>query len=390
MRFMVVYFLVAAAGCGAVIEPGHRGLLFKPRAGGLQHDVLGPGYHRVGVYGRIDDFDVTYSTKKELLHTISQEGLSMNVRVAIIYRPVVSELYDLDTEIGPNYYDEVVGPEFRTATRGVFARHSYAEVQRINEKVEDEIEAEVRRRISGKHIEISSVTLEALDYAPEIAAARQATLVGEQDAIRRKTAQEAEAARQSAEQIHNAERAQFAREQEAQKAKMEADAATMRQANELRLDTERSQHAREQAELKAQMDAEATLREKQNERALAEEQAAIEKVQAQITVAKAKADAQAITVLAKAHAAEKRAEASTLTPLKVQMEVMSRGFDALSKLGGEGTSFIFGDWSHVPSFLFPQTPAYRGLFPGMGGDSSKPIASRSTRNQTSTEVTPLE
>jgi regulator of protease activity HflC (stomatin/prohibitin superfamily) len=357
MRSIALFSLLAVAGCGATIEPGHRGLLFKPRKGGLQHDVLGPGYHHVGTYGRIDDFDVTYSTRKEELHTISQEGLSVNVRVAIIFRPIVSELYDLDTEIGPNYYDEVVGPEFRTATRGVFARHSYLEVQRINEKVEDEIEAEVRRRINGKHVEVSSVTLEALEYAPEIAASRQATIVGEQDAIRRKTALEADAQRQKAEQAHAAERENFAQQHVA----------------------EREQFARDQLAIKAKQEAEAALREKQAERALAEEESAIEKVRSEtegaVKIAKAKADAQAISVLAKAHAEEKRVEANTLTPLKVQMEVMMHGYDALAKLGGENTSFIFGDWSHVPNFLFPQTPAYRSLFPGVGG-TGKPVASR--------------
>ncbi len=82
--------LAAAAGCGAIVEPGHRGLLFSPRRGGLQTEVLAPGYHRVGYFGRLDDFDVTYSTRKEDIHTISSEGLTMDVRVDIIFRPIVA------------------------------------------------------------------------------------------------------------------------------------------------------------------------------------------------------------------------------------------------------------------------------------------------------------
>ncbi len=301
--------LGTASGCGAVIEPGHRGLLFNPRRGGLQQGVLQPGYHRVGVYGRVDDFDVTYSTKHEELSTISSEGLKLDIKLSIIYRPIVSELYDLDIEIGPNYYDEVVGPEFRTAARGVFARHSYLEVQKINEKLEDEIEAEVRRRIHGKHIEISSITMEAVDYAPEIAAAVRAKLVGEQEAIRRKAALEADALRQTLELQHQAER--------------------------------------------EKLQTEAEIRQKEKERKLAEEQATIERVQAeteaQTRLVRAKSEAQAISVLAEAKAKEKRAEATTLTPLMVQMHA----YDALAKLGGHGSNILLGDWSHVPNFLFP-------------------------------------
>jgi regulator of protease activity HflC (stomatin/prohibitin superfamily) len=301
--------LALFCGCGEVIEPGHRGVLFDPRHGGLQHEVLGPGYHRIGVWGRVDDFDVTFSTRKEDLHTISAEGLGMEVKVAIIFRPIVSELYDLVVEVGPNYYDEVVGPEFRTAARGVFARHSYLEVQRINEKLEDEIEAEVRRRIQGRHIEITSITLEGVDYAPEIAAAVRGKLVGEQEALRKKAALEADALRQKLELEHAAER--------------------------------------------DKLSAEAELRKKEKERRLAEEQSAIDKVTSETEAAteltKAKAEAESIRLLAKAHAEERKNEAVTLTPLMV----MIHAYDALAKLGGSGTTVMLGDWSRVPQFLFP-------------------------------------
>jgi hypothetical protein len=83
--------LSALVGCGgAIVEPGHRALFFDPRNKGLQHEVLGPGYYRLGMYGRLDDFDVTYSTHKEAIHTTSAEGLTIDIHLAVIYRPVVS------------------------------------------------------------------------------------------------------------------------------------------------------------------------------------------------------------------------------------------------------------------------------------------------------------
>jgi hypothetical protein len=39
MRSIVLVTLLLG-GCGYVIEPGHRGLLFNPRRGGLQQGVL--------------------------------------------------------------------------------------------------------------------------------------------------------------------------------------------------------------------------------------------------------------------------------------------------------------------------------------------------------------
>jgi regulator of protease activity HflC (stomatin/prohibitin superfamily) len=324
MRYLVLVSILVG-GCGYTIEPGHRGLYFDARHGGLRHDVLQPGWHRVGVFSRVDDFDVTYSTRKEEIHTVSSEGLTMDLKVALIFRPIISELYDLDVEIGPEYYDEVVGPEFRTATRGVFARHSYLEVQKNNEKIEDEVEAEVRRRIAGKHVEISSVTLEEVSYAPEIANAVRAKLVGAEEALRKKAALEADALRQKLELEHEAER--------------------------------------------EKLTTEAALRRKEHERKLAEEQSQIDRVKAQTeaetTLTRAKAEAEQLRLLAHAHAEEKKAEAQHLTPLMVMMH----GYDALAKLGGDGTNVMLGDWSRVPSFLFPSLPGFPSLQSG-----ARPVA----------------
>ena len=80
----LLLLVMVSTGCGEIIEPGHRGLYFA-RHGGLQHDVLPPGWHGRGPRDRIDDFDVTYQTRKEEIRTVSSEGLNMELKVALIY-----------------------------------------------------------------------------------------------------------------------------------------------------------------------------------------------------------------------------------------------------------------------------------------------------------------
>ncbi len=312
---------LSSTGCAyQVLEPGHRGLRFEPQEG-LHHEVLQPGKHNLGWCflrdcGRIDDFDVTYSTQREEIITSSSEGLALDLRLAVIFRPVVSELYELDSEVGPNFYEEVVGPEFRSASRGVFARHSYTELAVKNEKIEDEIEAEVRRRTRGKHVEIASITLEQIGYAPEIAKAVRERIIGEQEAVRQKAAMENDAIRQ-----------RLSLEQEAAKTKLRI----------------------ENAQAETRMQTELELQKKKNERAVAEEQAALEKANAQALLAHSRAEAESIAILARAHAEENRAQTLTLSPLSVQMAA----YEALGKLGGTGTTIMLGDFSRAPQFLFP-------------------------------------
>ncbi len=340
MRSLVFVGSVAAAwaavGCSyALVEPGHRGLRFDPD-NGINHEVLGPGNYHLNTFcflkpacSRVDDFDVTFSTRKEVITAISSEGLKMTAHLALIYRPIISELYELDTEVGPNYYEEVVGPEFRSAATGVLARHSYMELGGKNEKIEDEIETDVRRRIHNKHVEVASITIEFVEYAPEIAAANRSRIVGEQEAARQKAAIENEALRRKLEL-----------ENQAEQARLKGAAEVTAKAHELEM-------------AKAQADIDKTK---------AEGDAAVQ-------LASAKAEAQSTKILASAHAAENRAQALAITPLTVQMHA----YDALGKLGGEGTTVLLGEWSHVPNFLFPRAGAFLpawGMPPPSGAVSS--------------------
>jgi hypothetical protein len=92
----------------------------------------------------------------------NDSDLPRRLRRSVDQRSIIAELYQLDTEIGPRYYTNVVGPEFRAASRACFAAHSIKDLPDAHSKLEEEIEANVRRRVVGKHIEIASVTFEGV------------------------------------------------------------------------------------------------------------------------------------------------------------------------------------------------------------------------------------
>ena len=208
MTFTALAALTMGTGCaGATIQPGHRALYFDPGNGGIQHEVLQPGWYTTtcpfwtpsNKCPRVDDFDVTYSTSKEELHVLSKEGLPLDAFIAVSYRPIVAELYQLDTEIGPNYFDEVIAPEFHSAAIGVFAHSSYTDLQRKNGTIEDEIERGLRERLKGKHIEISSVLIQRVTYAPEILASQKERIVSQEETLRNKQLLENKAAQEKRE-----------------------------------------------------------------------------------------------------------------------------------------------------------------------------------------------
>jgi hypothetical protein len=342
MGAIAILALTSGTGCGRqAVEPGQRGLRYSPHGGGVKSEVLQPGSYSLGwcVFrdcGYIETYDVTYQTRKESVFTPSSEGLAMDVNVVVTYRPITSELFQLHTEIGKDYYEEIIGPEFRSAARNVLARHSYTTLVGNLDKVEDEIEEEVRRRIRNKHVEVSSITLEKIKYAsPEIAQAVEKRLIGLQEAARQKAAIEAQAAREKTQLELTAAQA---------KLKAESDANQARVQNEI-------------AAEKSKREAELALLHAKNQKEVLQQQIAIDRLEAEQKSIRARAVTNERTLLASAKAAEARADAAAHNAYTVQ----AAGYEALGKLGGHGTTIFLGDWSRAPQFLWPRQ--YQQGFP---------------------------
>lgn len=379
--FIVASIALLSTGCaGALVQPGHRALLFDPGNGGIQHEVLQPGWYRLSCpmwvpdskCPRVDDFDVTYSTSKEKFHALSSEGLPLDLDIAVVYRPIVSELYLLDTEVGPNYFDEIIGPEFHSAAIGVFKHTSYQDLQSKNGTIEDEIEKELRQRVRGKHVEISSVLIEHVHYDPKILAAQRERVVSQEQTLAQKQLDENKAAVEKrrlelkTEEIETRARhrkTELTAETEQKKLELQAEAEQKKLAAKADLEVKQIQIQKDADEEKFKISSE--LANAKAEKKLALVEAQIKKLkaetEAQTTVTQARGQATARIALAQADAAEQRATAANVT----KNEVMMHAYDALGKLGGTGTTFLLGDWSKLPNWLFPKVPGFQTAFSGV-------------------------
>jgi regulator of protease activity HflC (stomatin/prohibitin superfamily) len=397
--------LTMGTGCGgALVQPGHRAIYFDPSNGGIQHEVLQPGWYRTPCAfwvpenrcPRVDDFDVTYSTAKEELHTLSKEGLGLELHTALKYRPIVSELYLLDTEIGPNYFDEVIGPELRSATIGVMAATSYADLQKKNGVIEDEIEKALRQRLQGKHIEISSVLIEKVEYAPEIIQSLKERVVSQEQTLARKQLLENEALQKKRELELAAEtkKLELEKQTEQKRMELEADAEQRKLAAQTEADVSKIEVANEAEAEKARL--ESALRNKVAQKREAIEEGEIERIKAEAGAATAAATARgqssARLALARASAAESAASSASVT----SNQVMMHAYDALGKLGGTGTTFLLGDYSKLPNWLFPKMSGFQtapvlmtpSMPPARQAAAEPPVGAKQTKYAIRTWTTP--
>jgi regulator of protease activity HflC (stomatin/prohibitin superfamily) len=146
-------------GCRCpVVDSGHRGIVFKSLSGGTSKEVLGEGIHVMPVWNSLIAYDTRVHEMKEQLMVISSNGLTMTVDASIRYRPKTEELFELQTKIGPDYDQKLIGPVVRSEARKVFGRYQPEEIYSTKrEQIEAQIYDEVLKALEGKHVVVEAV-----------------------------------------------------------------------------------------------------------------------------------------------------------------------------------------------------------------------------------------
>jgi regulator of protease activity HflC (stomatin/prohibitin superfamily) len=146
-------------GCRCpVVDSGHRGIVFKSLGGGTSKEVLGEGLHVMPLWNSVITYDTRVHEMKEVLIVISSNGLTMQIDTSVRYRPKSDELFDLQTKIGPDYAQKVVGPVVRSEARKVFGRYQPEEIYSTKrEQIEAQIYEEVLKALEGKHVIVEAI-----------------------------------------------------------------------------------------------------------------------------------------------------------------------------------------------------------------------------------------
>jgi regulator of protease activity HflC (stomatin/prohibitin superfamily) len=185
MRTLVLCCLAVAPflpGCRCpTVESGHRGIVFKTLGGGTSKEVLGEGMHFIPIWNSIIPYDTRVHEMKEQLVVLSSNGLTLRVDASVRFRPTADELFELQTQIGPDYASKVVAPIVRSEARKVFGRYQPEEIYSTKrEEIERQIYDEVTKALTGKHVIVEAVLVRDVDMPEAIKTAIGDKLAEEQ------------------------------------------------------------------------------------------------------------------------------------------------------------------------------------------------------------------
>jgi regulator of protease activity HflC (stomatin/prohibitin superfamily) len=180
----LVMLLMLVSSCVRTVDSGRSAVLWT-LFGGTQEGAYGEGIHLIAPWNRLTLYDVRTQDQKEVLHILTNNGLSLNLETSIRFKPMREELPLLHREIGPGYFDVIVAPVVRSEARKVGGRFSPEEIYSSKrEVVEHEILDETRKAMAGKHVELEAILIRDVDLPDNIKRAISEKLEEEQKALK--------------------------------------------------------------------------------------------------------------------------------------------------------------------------------------------------------------
>jgi len=161
---LLLALLFLTSACGTTVQPGQRGLYWRPFSEGLSTEPLKDGFYWRAPWNDVYVYDIRWRSFTEDIDALSADDLQVLIKGAIILRPVPEEVYFLAHEVGADFYARIVKPEFMAAVRSVVSGYPMVTVPEKSAEIASKVQAVVVEKLKGQHLEIQSVALADVDF----------------------------------------------------------------------------------------------------------------------------------------------------------------------------------------------------------------------------------
>ena len=211
-RWLLIIPVVLAAivfSMVKIVPPGHVGVLILF---GKVHGSITEGLHLVNPLVTMDLMNIRTQEIFEHAEAPSKEGLNVELEVSCLYHLNPMEAVKVYRQIGLNYQEIMVKPQFRSAIRGVTVRHDAKDLYTSSrEMIANEIFEDLAADMNKRGIDVEKILLRRINLPASVVEAINSKLAAEQEAQRMrfvlaKEEQEAERKRIEAQGIQNFQR----------------------------------------------------------------------------------------------------------------------------------------------------------------------------------------
>ena len=175
----ILILATLAVGCVSTVG-GNERALFYSASGGMQKATFGPGWYWHLPWNHYVVYDLRWREHREQIHLHTRDGLHLDLEIAVVVRPIPSEIYDLDVTVGPDFYNQIVRPALFAAARDGGGKFEHLDVATKTHEVELAMHDAIVEHLKGQHVEVAQIAVQHFDLPPEVEQAANRTAASNQ------------------------------------------------------------------------------------------------------------------------------------------------------------------------------------------------------------------
>jgi prohibitin 1 len=182
------------------VDGGERAVMFDSLRGGILPKVIEEGTHfLIPVIQRPVIIDVRTKPREIPSVTGTKDLQMVNIKMRVLWRPVVDELPTLYRELGTDFDERVLPSVGNEVLKSVVAQYNAEELLSMREEVSARIKTEMTARAANFHLTLEDVAITHLTFGKEFTRAIESKQVAQQEAERQQwVVEKAEQERQAA------------------------------------------------------------------------------------------------------------------------------------------------------------------------------------------------
>lgn len=167
------------------VDGGERAVLFDNLRGGIRPDVFAEGTHPfIPVVQRPIILDIRTRPREIPSITGTKDLQTVNIKLRVLWRPIVEKLPQLYRELGSDYDERVLPSIVNEVLKSIVAQYNAEELLSKREEVSRRIKSELMKRAVNFYLTLDDVAITHLTFGREFTRAIEQKQVAFQEAER--------------------------------------------------------------------------------------------------------------------------------------------------------------------------------------------------------------
>jgi regulator of protease activity HflC (stomatin/prohibitin superfamily) len=150
------------------IYAGEGGVLFKRWGGTVVDRVYEEGLYTIFPWDILTPYTLRTQQKRHEFDVLSKQGLTIQLKISIRFKPNKEMIGVLHKTLGPNYLDSVVIPEIESVIRRYFGKFNDDELYTSKKAILENILNDATKQLADKFIILDDLIIRKMKFPPAI------------------------------------------------------------------------------------------------------------------------------------------------------------------------------------------------------------------------------